>query len=989
MFRFLLQCLVIIAEQPISGYQHHYPPHHSLQTDRAALLAFKKTISSDPYSVLSNWNEVTQVCNFTGVRCNTKRHRVTKLILRNAELVGMLSPFIANLTRLRVLKLVNNNFSGIIPPEFSSLQHLSLLWLEGNNLEGQIPDSFSHLTKLALVNLQANKLTGKIPASFFSNCTMLKNVDLSMNFLTGEIPTEIGNCPGIWNLALYNNQLTGEIPFSIINASLMFNLDVEYNHLKGELPSEIAANLPELLYLHLSYNNMVSHDNNSNLVPFFTALKNCTILDELELAGMELGGKLPSSIGQLVGSLTSLLLQENRIAGSIPPTLVNLTRLTVLNLTYNFLSGTIPAEISQLSYLEQLFLSHNFFTGSIPVAMGQFRHLGLLDLSNNRLSGEIPKSLGDLIQLNFMFLNHNLLTGAIPPSLGQCEDLSKLDLSYNNLTGNIPPEITSLREIRIFLNLSNNHLEGTLPIELSKLENVQEIDLSSNNLTGIVFPQISSCIALRLINLSHNFLRGQLPETLGDLKNLEAFDVSGNLLSGTIPTSLNKIHTLTFLNLSCNNFAGTIPSGGIFGSVTNLSFLHNWELCGSVPGIPSCHRKNNFFHVRAYLITFFIVIFVTVFIAAICCVIGCRRLKTIISVGNVETETKSPPELIHNFPRITYKELSEATGGFDEQRLVGSGSYGRVYKGILPDGTPVAVKVLHLQTGNSTKSFIRECQVLKRIRHRNLIRIITACSLPDFKALVLPYMANGSLDSRLYPHSGTSLASGSSDLSLIQRVNICSDIAEGMAYLHHHSPVRVIHCDLKPSNVLLNDDMTALVADFGIARLVMTAGAGNAGLVENMGSSTANMLCGSIGYIAPEYGFGSNTTTKGDVYSFGILVLEMVTRKRPIDDIFVGGLNLHKWVKSHYHGRMEKVIDSSLVRTMRDQSPEVKKMWEVAIGELIELGILCTQESHSTRPTMLDAADDLDRLKRYLSGDTTATFASSLGISSSTVDDFL
>ncbi|KAJ0075839.1 hypothetical protein Patl1_34786 [Pistacia atlantica] len=248
-------------------------------------------------------------------------------------------------------------------------------------------------------------------------------------------------------------------------------------------------------------------------------------------------------------------------------------------------------------------------------------------------------------------------------------------------------------------------------------------------------------------------------------------------------------------------------------------------------------------------------------------------------------------------------------------------------------------------------------------------------------------MANGSLDSRLYPHSGSGLGSGSSDLTLIQRVNICSDIAEGMAYLHHHSPVRVIHCDLKPSNVLLNDELTALVSDFGIARLVMTGGVGNAAMVENMGNSTANMLCGSIGYIAPEYGFGSNTSTKGDVYSFGVLVLEMVTRKRPTDEMFVSGLSLHRWVKSHYHGRMEKVVDSSLVRASRDQFPEVKRMWDVAIGELIELGILCTQESPSTRPTMLDAADDLDRLKRYLSGDTTATFASSLGISSSTLGD--
>lgn len=140
-------------------------------------------------------------------------------------------------------------------------------------------------------------------------------------------------------------------------------------------------------------------------------------------------------------------------------------------------------------------------------------------------------------------------------------------------------------------------------------------------------------------------------------------------------------------------------------------------------------------------------------------------------------------------------------------------------------------------------------------------------------------------------------------------------------------------------------------------------------------------------FFDPEYGFGSGTSTKGDVYSFGVLVLEMVTRKRPTDDMFTGGLSLHKWVKSHYHGRMEKIINSNTVRAIQDQSPEVKRMWEVAIGELLELGILCTQYSPSTRPTMLDAADDLDRLKRYLGGETTATFASSLGMSSSTVGD--
>ncbi|CAK9186841.1 unnamed protein product [Ilex paraguariensis] len=986
MFFSLLQHLVIISGHALLGYQqhHHHHLHHSLQADKEALLAFKRTISSDPYGTLANWNETTNVCNFTGVNCNKQIHRVVQLRLNETGLVGLLSPFISNLTRLRVLELVNNHLFGVIPPEFSSLRHLLHLKLDGNNLQGPIPGSLFFLTNLTVLTLMANNLTGTIPASFFSNCTLF-NIDLSQNSFTGKIPAEIGNCPNLWNLNLYNNQFTGDIPASLINASHMYNLDLEHNHLSGELPSETVASLDELGYLHLSFNNMTSHDHNTNLDPFFTALLNCTSLEELELAGMSLGGRLPSSIGQLSVNLTTMLLQENQIFGSIPPGFANLSSLLTLNLSFNLLNGAIASEISQLPLLQQFCLSNNFFTSEIPAALGKFPHLGLLDLSHNKFSGNIPNSLGNLVKVNYLFLNNNLLSGVIPSSLGKCTDLNMLDLSYNRLTGRIPSAISSLREIRIFLNFSHNDLQGLLPIELSKLENVQEMDLSWNNLTGSIFSKISSCIALTKLDLSHNSLQGQLPESLGDLKNLETFDVSSNSLSGMIPTSINKLN-LTFLNLSSNNFAGMIPSGGVINSFTNLSFLGNRNLCGSVIDI-ICQKTQKKFNTHLFLIIFCTVISVSSFSSTVCYLIGCRRLKVIIPSGKTETERKLPPELIHNFPRITYKELSEATEGFDDQRLVGSGSYGRVYKGVLQDGTPIAVKVLQLKTGNSMKSFNRECQVLKRIRHRNLIRIITACSLPDFKALVLPYMANGSLDSRLYPHPATGLGSGSSDLSLIQRVNICHDIAEGMAYLHHYSPVKVIHCDLKPSNVLLNDDLTALVSDFGISRLVMTVGAGNAGVIENMGNSTANMLCGSIGYIAPEYGFGSITSTKGDVYSFGILVLEMVTRKRPTDDMFVGELSLHKWVKSYYHRQMEKLVDSSLMRALRDQPPEVKKMWEVAIGELIELGILCTQESPSTRPTMLDAADDLDRLKRYLSGDTTATFASSLGISSSTLGD--
>ncbi|XP_031386037.1 putative leucine-rich repeat receptor-like serine/threonine-protein kinase At2g24130 isoform X2 [Punica granatum] len=944
---FLLHCAqVVVGGRALLRGPHHRHTAHTWQTDRAALLEFKRSITSDPMSVLSNWNDQVHVCNFTKVRCGKKHHRVANLSIMDAGLVGILSPFLSNLTGLRVLQLANNHLFGPIPAELSSLRFLRRLRLDINNLQGPIPGSlFALLSRKRLVFLNSNNLTGPIPPSFFSNCSMFNIVDLSNNSLTGNIPKEIGNCPNLTSINLWNNQFTGALPSSLTNISGLNNLDVEYNHISGELPSEIIGKLPSLGSAHLSYNDMTSHENNTNLDVFFTSLRNCTSLEELELAGMGLGGRL-DSVSNLTAHIKNLFLQENRIFGPIPTSLSILSRLVMLNLTSNLLNGSIPPEIGNLPKLQELSLSYNLLTGTIPAALARSHQLTILELSNNHLSGEIPVELGNMGQLFSVILNNNFLSGKIPLTLGNLGQVSKLDLSYNQLTGIIPPEMImgSISEIRLYLNFSHNALEGSLPMELSKLEKVQEMDFSWNNFSGSIFSQISSCIELRVLNLSHNSLGGHLPDTLSELKNLESLDVSGNQLSGTIPATLSKIQSLTFLDLSFNNFQGRIPQGGIFNSITLKSLI-------------------------------------------------VRRVRVILSSRKTEAtmpgstaDMQKPLELVHNFPRITYRELSEATEGFDNRRLIGSGSYGRVYKGDLLDGTQIAVKVLVLQSGNSTKSFNRECQVLKRIRHRNLIRIITACSLPDFKALVLPYMANGSLDGRLYPHSEIDLGSGSSDLSLIQRVNICSDVAEGMAYLHHHSPVKVIHCDLKPSNVLLNDDMTALVSDFGIARLITAVG-GTTALVENLGNSTANMLSGSIGYIAPEYGFGANTSTKGDVYSFGILVLEMVTRKRPTDDMFVGGLSLHKWVKSHYHGRVERVIDSSILRALRDQSPEVKKMWEVAIGELIELGILCTQDSPSARPTMLDAADDLDRLKRYLRGDTTATFTSSLGISSSTLGD--
>ncbi|KAG6415748.1 hypothetical protein SASPL_123163 [Salvia splendens] len=470
------------------------------------------------------------------------------------------------------------------------------------------------------------------------------------------------------------------------------------------------------------------------------------------------------------------------IHGSIPSTIWRLSKLTLLNLTSNFLVGKISPEIPNLSRLEQLSLSNNFFT-EIPAALGRLSSLGLIDVSYNNLSGRIPDDLGNLASLNSLFLNNNLLSGEIPSTIGGCLALHKLDLSHNFLTGRVPPNITNLQEMQLFLNLSHNQLNGPLPVELSKLEKVQEIDLSCNRFNGT----ISSCYALKLVNFSNNSIQGSLPQTLGDLKSIVAMDFSNKKLSGKIPASLNKSKTLTFLNLSGNSFEGMIPTGGVFNLYNEIIFLKQPEALWLRSWHSTLQAQALLFPIKNLL-------------DHILCYHICVRI------------------LVNDLLRDRMAAL-EATAGFDYERLLG-GSYGRVYRGSLPDGTQIAVKVLQLQISNSTKVFNRECQILKRIRHRNLIRIITACSLPEFKAFALPYMENGSLDAHLYPPKG--LGAGSAGLTLLQRVNICSDIAEGMAYLHHHSPVKVIHCDLKPSNVLLNDDMTALVSDFGISRLVMT-----------------------------------------------------------------------------------------------------------------------------------------------------------------------
>lgn len=851
MFSFL--CLVIVLFG-VNGEENAL-----LMNDRASLLSFMSGVVFDQGRVLENWNSSNvNICNWSGVRCNNASDRVTELILNATWLRGTISPALANLSSLKVLDLSRNFFRGPIPKELGSLSQLRLLSLSWNLLEGKIPYELGFLSKMVYLDLGSNQLEREMPESLFCNGSLsLQYIDVSNNSLSGEIPLK-NECVlnDLRFLLLWSNRLVGRLPQALSNSTRLQWLDVESNMLSGELPAKIVREMPYLQILYLSYNNFVSHDGNTNLEPFLSSLVNSSHLLELELAGNNLGGEIPHIIGHLSTSLVQLHLDANRIYGSIPPHISNLVNLTLLNLSSNLLNGSIPQQLCRMGKLERVYLSNNSLSGEIPSALADISHLGLLDLSKNKLSGSIPDSFANLPQLRRLFLYENQLSGTIPPSLGKCINLEILDLSHNRISGMIPNEVAGLRSLKLYLNLSSNYLYGPLPLELSKMDMVLAIDTSSNNLSGTIPPQLKSCIALENLNLSRNVLEGPLPFSIGQLPYLRELDVSSNQLIGEIPQSLQVSSTLEYMNFSFNKFYGNVSNKGAFSSLTMDSFLGNSGLCGSIEGMPKCRKR------RSRLMVILSILLPLLAFPPLC-IVGYqrvlrskfRRRLAVFNGGDMEDEEQEKEE--HKYPRISYEQLIEATGGFSASSLIGSGRFGHVYKGVLPDNTRIAVKVLDMKTDEEIfGSFKRECQVLKRTRHRNLIRIITICSRPEFKALVLPLMSNGSLERHLYPSHGLNQG-----LDLVQLVSICSDVAEGLAYLHHHSPVKVVHCDLKPSNILLDEDLTALVTDFGISRLVK-------GDDENLSakdtvsfSTTDGLLCGSVGYIAPGKYLLPNSTT--------------------------------------------------------------------------------------------------------------------------------
>ncbi|KAI3519833.1 hypothetical protein L1887_09049 [Cichorium endivia] len=862
--------------------------------DQIALHAIKSKITHDPHGVMKSWNDSLPFCGWQGVTCGRRHQRVTSLNLQDMGLVGTLSPYLGNLSFLGYIILDNNQLHGSIPPEIGRLFRLQVLSLPNNSFTDEIPANISSCSKLSYIDFSSNLLYGKIPDTFRSlpmvqvlllrknnftggippsigNLTSLQQLSLSYCPLRGSIPVSFNQLKNLKNLGLGEMGLVGAFPYFLFNISTLELLSFPENELFGSLPSDLCSSQPLLQRLEFSHNHF------SGFLP--PSISNCSELQTFDVSDNDFKGEIPIDFGKLrylrwltlgrtidtgtegvVGmktfdslsncsNLEVVEFENVPLKRELPNWLGNLTKLKFLVIESGNISGSLPSSIGNLINLHTLYLHGNNLKGRIPESIGMLRNLGLLYLNDNSFSGNIPGSIGNLSSLTLLEFSRNAFEGTIPSTIGACNGLIQLSLAANNLNGSIPKELLQLASLSVSLDLSQNNLSGVLPQEIGSLKNLGALDLSENHLSGELPSGFSSCISLQFLYLSNNFFKGSIPESFSSLKALEYVNISRNNFSGHIPTYFQKF-PLEDLDLSYNDFEGEVYVKGVFANASAISVIGNLRLCGGIPELhlPNCISSDS---KRGKKLSLSVVVAIS--LTSVIVGLGLVSFVAFYCCKKKKKEKSSESMLTESFEKISYERLFKATEGFSSQNLIGTGSFASVYKGILHENSLiVAIKVLNLQRRGGSKSFITECDTLRHIRHRNLVKVITSCSSLDyqgnnFMALVYDFMSNGNLESWL--HSTTILHDMPHDLSrqldLLQRISIAKDVAFAIDYLHYRCGNVVVHCDLKPSNILLDADMIAHVGDFGLAKII------SLDELPDANKSTSSLIRGTIGYAPP------------------------------------------------------------------------------------------------------------------------------------------
>lgn len=906
------------------------------------------------------------------------------LFLNSNRLSGKIPPQLSNLTSLQSLCLQDNQFNGSIPSQFGSLLSLQEFRIGGNPyLSGEIPPQIGLLTNLTTFGAAATALSGAMPSTFgnlinlqtlslydtemsgsippeLGLCSELRDLYLHMNKLTGNIPPQLGRLQKLTSLFLWGNALSGAIPSEISNCSALVVFDASENDLSGEIPSDLGK-LVVLEQFHISDNSI------SGSIPW--QLGNCTSLTALQLDNNQLSGVIPSQLGNLK-SLQSFFLWGNSVSGTVPSSFGNCTELYALDLSRNKLTGIIPEEIFGLKKLSKLLLLGNSLSGGLPQSVANCQSLVRLRLGENQLSGQIPKEVGRLQNLVFLdlYMNHfsgrlppeianitvlelldvhnNYITGEIPPQLGELVNLEQLDLSRNSFTGEIPQSFGNFSYLNKLI-LNNNLLTGSIPKSIKNLEKLTLLDLSCNSLSGTIPPEIGYMKSLSIsLDLSSNRISGEIPETMSSLTQLQSLDLSNNRLYGNIKV-LGLLTSLTSLNISYNNFSGPMPVTPFFSTLSEDSYYQNLNLCESLDGFTcsskSMHRNGLKSAKAAAFISIILAAVVAILFAFWMLVSRNRKYMEQKHSGTL-TSASAAEDFSYPWTFIPFQKLNftidNILESMKDENIIGKGCSGVVYKADMPNGELVAVKKLWKtkQDEEAVDSCAAEIQILGHIRHRNIVKLIGYCSNRSVKILLYNYISNGNLQQ---------LLQGNRNLDWETRYKIAVGTAQGLAYLHHDCVPAILHRDVKCNNILLDSKFEAYLADFGLAKLMNTPSYHHA----------ISRVAGSYGYIAPEYGYTMNITEKSDVYSYGVVLLEILSGRSAIETQVGDGLHIVEWVK-------KKMSSFEPAITILDT--KLQGLPDQMVQEMLQtLGIamFCVNSSPAERPTMKEVVALLMEVK--------------------------
>ncbi|XP_042508729.1 probable LRR receptor-like serine/threonine-protein kinase IRK [Macadamia integrifolia] len=957
--RKLLEFLVFLALVP--AFVRSVDP--TLSDDVLGLIVFKVDVK-DPGLKLITWNEDdNSPCNWVGVKCDPRTNRVSELNLDGFSLSGRINRGLLQLQFLRKLSLSKNTFTGTINFSLARLENLQIVDLSENNFSGLVPyELFGQCSSLRVVSFATNNLSGEIPQSF-SSCSTLAAVNFSSNRLYGSLPSGIWSLNGLRSLDLSDNLLEGEIPKGIEGLYNLRAVNLSRNQFSGQLPDGIGGCFL-LKLLDFSENSL------SGSIP--DSMQKLTNCNSLSLSGNSFVGEVPTWIGEM-RNLQTLDLSGNRFSGQIPDSVGNLQSLEVLNLSGNRLTGSLPEAMINCKALSSSDFSRNLLNGSLPAWMFG-TGLQVAMQSENRLIGKIndlfPSSGETSFQnLHLLDLSDNLFSGEIPGDIGVLSNLQYLNMSMNSLVGGIPASVGQLKAINV-LDLSGNRLNGSIPSEIGGAISLKELRLEKNFLAGKIPNQIAKCSLLMYLILSQNHLSGPIPATIVNLINLQIVDLSLNNLIGRLPKQLADLPHLVSFNVSHNHLQGELPPGGIFNTISPSSVSGNPSLCGAIvnrscPGVlpkpivlnpnsssdssvvgsfsPNLSHKKTILSISALIAIGAASLIALGVIAVTVLNLRVRASTTrnggaAVTLSGGDDFSYSPTTDVNSGKLVMFSGDPDFSAGahalLNKDCELGRGGFGVVYRTVLRDGSPVAIKKLTVSSlVKSQEDFEREVKKLGKIRHQHLVSLEGYYWTPSLQLLIYEFVSGGSLYKHL--HEGA----GGSFLSWHKRFNVILGTARSLAHLHR---MNVIHYNLKSNNVLIDSSGEPKLGDFGLAMLLP--------MLDRFVLSSK--IQSALGYMAPEFACPTvKITEKCDVYGFGVLILEVVTGKRPVeymeDDVVV----LCDMVRGALEeGRVEECVDRRL---------GVNFVAEEAIL-VMKLGLICTSQVPSNRPEMAEVVNILE-----------------------------